>query len=113
MDHPIFHIGLTHFLVLACLLAAAGIAVMLTKRNAVGVLIGVELLLNAAGLNFVAFNRFAWIDAAGKPAVDGVMFTIFLIVLAAAEAAVALGIFLNFYNHAGSIDLERADELKG
>jgi len=81
---------------------------MLTKRNAIGILIGVELVLNAAALNLVAFNRFAW-----PMAVDGIMFAIFLIVLAAAEAAVALAIFLNFYNNFNSIDVESATELNG
>jgi NADH:ubiquinone oxidoreductase subunit K len=86
----------------------------------------VELVLNAAAINFVAFNRYAWstttsTDSAmlGTPvavvqdALHGQMFAIFIIVLAAAEAAVALAIFLNFYNNFSSIDVEAADELRG
>ena len=106
-------IGLVHFLVLSMAVAAAGISTILTKRNAIGILIGVELLLNAAGLNLVAFNRYAWPTAGGQPAIDGIMFTVFLIVLAASEAAVALSIFLNFYNTFRSVDVEDANQLRG
>ena len=89
-------------------LLAAGVAVILTKRNAVGILMGVELILNAAGINFVAFNNYVWDNA-----MDGQMFTLFIIVLAAAEAAVALAIFLNFYNNFDTINVDQADELQG
>lgn len=106
-------ITLTHFLVLSILVAAAGVATILTKRNAIAILIGVELVLNAAGLNFVAFNRFTWTGTAAQPRLDGMMFTAFLIVLAAAEAAVALAIFLNYYNTFRTVDVEEARELKG
>ena len=94
-------------------LVAAGVATILTKRNAIGILIGVELVVNAAGINLVAFSRFHPWNPAGAPALDGLMFAIFIIVLAAAEAAVALAIFLNFYNNFSSIDVEKADQLKG
>lgn len=107
-------IGLAHFVILSAILASAGIAVMLTRRNALGILIGVELLLNAGGINFVAFNMLAHSASAdGVPLMDGVIFTLFIIVLAAAEAAVALAIFLNYYNTFRSIDVERATELQG
>lgn len=106
--NPVFHISLTHFLLVTLLLLGAGVATMLTKRNAIGILIGVELVINAAAINFVAFNQYLWNNA-----IDGVMFAVFIIVLAAAEAAVALAIFLNFYNNFSSIDVDRADELRG
>ena len=107
-------IGLTHFLVLSTILFAAGVSTILTKRNAIGILIGVELVVNASAINLVAFNRFVWgAGEAGQPALHGQMFAIFIIVLAAAEAAIALAIFLNFYNNFSSIDVERADKLKG
>lgn len=112
-------IGLGHFLTLSAILFGCGVAAILTKRNAIGILIGVELILNAASVNLVAFNRFSWGgQAAGAatdaaPAVDGLLFAIFIIVLAAAEAAIALAIFLNFYNNFGSIDIERGRLLKG
>lgn len=97
-----------HFLIVSLLLVSAGVAVILTKRNAIGILIGVELVLNAAGINFIAFNRYVWNNA-----VEGTMFAIFMIVLAAAEAAIALAIFLNFYHNFNSIDVEQADALRG
>lgn len=80
---------------------------MATKRNAIGVLMGVELILTAATLNFVAFGRFTPLG------IDGQVMALFVIVLAAAEAAVALAICLNFYNNHLTIDVDRADELKG
>ena len=107
-------IGLYHFLIVSMLLVGAGVATILTKRNAIGILIGVELILNAASVNMVAFNRFVWsTTAANEVRVDGQMFAVFIIVLAAAEAAVALAIFLNFYNNFNSIDVEDAQELRG
>jgi NADH-quinone oxidoreductase subunit K len=86
---------------------------VLVKRNAIGILMGVELILNAANVNLVAFNCFAWGGTTASPALDGQVFAIFVIVLAAAEAAVALAIFLNFYNNFATIDVERAQNLKG
>ncbi|QDT37179.1 NADH-quinone oxidoreductase subunit K [Stratiformator vulcanicus] len=80
---------------------------MMTKRNGIGVLMGVELVLNAAGVNFVAFSRYTDLG------LDGQVAALFIIVLAAAEAAVALAIALNFYNNHLTIDIDRADELKG
>ena len=111
-----FEIGLYHFVLVSFVLLGAGIATILTKRNAIGILIGVELILNAAAVNLVAFNRFSnkvTPGAGGEPAIDGVVFSMFIIVLAAAEAAVALAIFLNYYNRFSSIDVERADDMKG
>ncbi len=110
---PVFTIGLTHYLLVSFVVAAAGIATMLTKRNAIGILIGVELLINAAAVNLVAFNHYSWSGAGGEPAIDGMVFAMFVIVLAAAEAAIALAIVLNFYNNFASIDVERADAMKG
>jgi NADH:ubiquinone oxidoreductase subunit K len=81
---------------------------MALKRNAIGVLMGVELVLNGANVNFIAF-------AAYNPsfAVEGLVFALFVIVLAAAEAAVALAIVLNFYNNHMTVDVDTAEELKG
>jgi NADH:ubiquinone oxidoreductase subunit K len=98
---------LTHYLAVAAVLFICGIACMATKRNAIGVLMGVELILTAATLNFVAFSRFTPLG------IDGQVMGLFVIVLAAAEAAVALAIALNFYNNHLTIDVDRADELKG
>ena len=93
-------ITLQHYLVLGAVLFVAGVLTILLKRNAIGILMGVELVLNAANVNLVAFNNFAHGGASGAPAL-------------AAEAAVALAIFLNFYNNFATIDVERAKELKG
>lgn len=108
MEHAFFNIGLTHVLIVSVLVAGAGIASILTKRNAIGILIGVELLLNAAALNFVAFWHWVY-----PQSMDGFAFTMFIIVLAAAEAAVALAVFLNFYHNFDSIDVEAADAMRG
>jgi len=104
-------IGLQHYLVLAAILFVCGLLTILVKRNAIGILMGVELVLNAANVNLVAFNRFP-LNSNAAP-FSGQVFAIFVIVLAAAEAAVALAIFLNFYNNFASIDVERAQNLKG
>lgn len=103
-------------MIVSVLLVAAGISTILTKRNAIGILIGVELIINAAGINLVAFSRYhPWAaDAVGRqPFMDGQMFAIFIVVIAAAEAAVALAIFLNYYNNFNSIDVEKASQMKG
>jgi NADH-quinone oxidoreductase subunit K len=107
-------VGLPHYLVLAAVLFVCGLMSILVKRNAIGILMGVELILNAANVNLVAFNRFAHGGGVGADLrLDGQVFAIFVIVLAAAEAAVALAIFLNFYNNFSSIDVERAQNLRG
>lgn len=101
-------IGLTHFLALGSLLFVCGVMCMAVKRNAIGVLMGVELVLNGASINFVAFSRY-------NPVVqlEGQVFSLFIIVMAAAEAAIALAIVLNFYNNHATVDIDAADELKG
>ena len=81
---------------------------MATKRNAIGVLMGVELALNGANINFVAFAHF---NRAFE--IEGQIFALFAIVLAAAEAAIALAIVLNFYNNHMTVDVDTAEELKG
>lgn len=99
--------SLSAYLTVAAILFVCGVACMATKRNAIGVLMGVELILTAATLNFVAFSRYTPLG------LDGQVMALFVIVLAAAEAAVALAICLNFYNNHLTIDVDRADELKG
>jgi NADH-quinone oxidoreductase subunit K len=101
-------IGLNQYLLLGALLFVCGAICMAIKRNAIGILMGVELVLNGATINFVAFARF-------NPAfqVEGQIFALFVIVLAAAEAAVALAIVLNFYNNHTTVDVDTAEELKG
>lgn len=106
-------IGLHHYLILAALLFVCGLATILLKRNAIGILMGVELILNGANVNLVAFNHFSYAGTAESPLLAGQIFAIFVIVIAAAEAAVAMAIFLNFYNNFSTIDVERAGNLKG
>jgi NADH:ubiquinone oxidoreductase subunit K len=101
-------VGLQHYLFLGALLFVCGVVCMATKRNAIGVLIGVELVLNGANINFVAFSRY---NAAFE--VEGMVFALFVIVMAAGEAAVALAIVLNFYNNHATVDVDSAEELKG
>lgn len=100
-------VGLTHFLIVAAVLFSLGLFAVLTKRNAVTVLMGIELILNAANINFIAFARFVDND------LDGQVFALFVIVIAAAAAAVALAIVLNLYERLKSIDLDEADSLAG
>jgi len=100
-------IGLTGYLGIGAVMFVCGVICMTTKRNGIGVLMGVELVLNGANLNFVAFSKF------GTLGIDGQVAALFVIVLAAAEAAVALAIALNFYNNHLSIDVDRGNELKG
>jgi NADH-quinone oxidoreductase subunit K len=101
-------IGLNHYLLLGALLFVSGAVCMAVKRNAIGILMGVELVLNGANINFVALAHF-------NPtfALEGQIFALFVIVLAAAEAAVALAIVLNFYNNHSTVDVDTAEELRG
>ncbi|MCR9118230.1 MAG: NADH-quinone oxidoreductase subunit NuoK [bacterium] len=104
-------VTVTHYMAVGAVLFVAGVVCMATKRNALGILMGIELVLNGANVNFVAFgSEYLREDTLG---LDGQLFALFVIVLAAAEAAVALAIALNFYNNHASIDVDRADELKG
>jgi NADH:ubiquinone oxidoreductase subunit K len=100
-------IGLTHYLVISAALFSLGIMGVLTRKNAVNVLMGVELILNSANINLVAFSRFA----AGN--LSGHVFAVFIIMIAAAEVAVALAIVLSMYRIVRSVELDRADRLKG
>ena len=107
-------IGLAHYLVVGAVLFVCGVVCMATKRNGLGVLMGIELVLNGANLNFVAFAT-PWLrtDSSRAIPLDGQMIALLVIVLAAAEAAVALAIALNYYNNFTTIDVDQADELKG
>ena len=101
-------IGLTHFLVVAAVLFCAGIFTMMTKRNAIGILIGVELVLNSAGVNLIAFDRYL-----GHGRMDGQITALFVIVIAAAEAALAVGICINVYKNLATVDVDSANSLQG
>ena len=101
-------VGLTHDLVVGAALFCCGVFVMSTKRNAIGILIGVELVLNSANVNLVAFDRYL-----GPKSFDGQMMALFIIVLAAAEAALAVAICMNFYKNLATIDVDRGTTLRG
>ena len=100
-------IGLTHYLVISAALFSLGIMCVLTRKNAISVLMGIELILNSANLNLVAFSKFT----SGN--LDGQVFAVFTIIVAAAEVAVALAIVLSMYRMLRSVNLDRADTLKG
>lgn len=109
-------VGVAHYLVVGAVLFVCGALCMATKRNAIGILMGIELVLNGANLNFIAFGspylRNSAAGAAGL-GLDGQLISLFVIILAAAEAAVALAIALNFYNSFNTIDVDQADQLQG
>ena len=114
MDFFAQDVSVSHYLVVGAVLFVSGVVCMATKRNALGVLMGIELVLNGANINFVAFSsNFLRTDQALSLGLDGQLIALFVIVLAAAEAAVALAITLSFYNNHSTVDVDRADELKG
>ena len=97
---------LNNYLYISASLFSLGTFAVMTKRNGIAVLMGVELILNAANLNFVAFSRFGGMN------MDGHIFSLFVIVLAAAEAAVALAIVINIYNNLNTINVDDAAMMK-
>jgi len=101
-------VGLEHYLVVGALLFAIGLYLALAKRNAVGILMGIELMLNAVNLTLVAFSRFI---VAPRP-IDGQVFAIFVITVAAAEAAVALALVVAIYRHRQTVDMTRINLLR-
>lgn len=100
-------IGLTHILVISTALFFIGIYGFLTRRNMITMLMSVELILNSVNINFVAFNKYLYADK-----LDGVFFTVFIIAIAAAEAAVAIAIIINLYRNYKSIDVNDSDSMK-
>ena len=100
---------LAAFLIVAALVFAIGFAIALTRRNAILVLIGIELMLNAANLNLIAFWRFG----PHPKALTGMMFAIFSIAVAAAEAAVGLGLAIAYHRHTRTTDLDAMTRMKG
>ena len=99
-------ITLTHFLLVSAALFTLGLYAVLTRRNAIMVLMGIELILNSANINFLAFSRFGGMN------IEGQMAAIFVIILAAAEAAVALGIVLNIYKRFTTVNVDDISSLK-
>jgi NADH-quinone oxidoreductase subunit K len=97
---------LNTYLFVSAILFSLGVFGVMTRRNGIAVLMGVELILNAANINFVAFSRFGGMN------LDGHVFSLLVIVLAAAEAAVALAIIINIYNNMNTVNLDEASALK-
>jgi NADH-quinone oxidoreductase subunit K len=102
--------SLTGFLVVSAALFTLGAIMFISRRNTIAILMGVELLLNAGALNFVAFS---WFTAAPEARLDGQIFAVFIILLAAAEAVVALAIALAVYRDFDSIRADQLINLKG
>ena len=101
------HVTLEHFLVISAILFSLGVAGVLTRRNAIALLIGIELILNSACLNFIAFSRF------GNGGIEGSVFALFVIVMAAAEAVVAMAIIFSLQKRMKTVNIDRTDSLKG
>jgi NADH-quinone oxidoreductase subunit K len=100
-------IPLQHFLLIGAILFSLGLFAIITRKNAIQILMGIELMLNASILNMVAFGKYDKIDTTGQ------IFGLFIIILAAAAVAVALVIIMNLYKRAQTIDPNQTKSLKG
>ncbi|MEO7562661.1 MAG: NADH-quinone oxidoreductase subunit NuoK [Ferruginibacter sp.] len=100
-------VPLTHILFVSTALFFIGMYGLFTRRNMITMLMSIELMLNSVNINFVAFNKYLY-----PGQLNGIFFTIFIITIAAAEAAVAIAIIINFYRSHSSIDVEEAGEMK-
>ena len=100
-------VPLSHILFVSTALFFIGMFGLFTRRNMITMLMSVELILNSVNINFIAFNKYLYPDK-----LDGIFFTIFIITIAAAEAAVAIAIIINLYRSHQSIDVENASEMK-
>ena len=107
VEHP----DLSKFLVIGALLFTVGVAGVLTRRNIIVIFMSIELILNAANLNFIAFARY-YEATGGASAIAGQVFTVFIIVVAAAEAAIGLGIVIALYRNRETIFADKIDLLK-
>lgn len=98
--------GLTHYLVVSALMFSFGVFAVLTRRNAVLVLMGIELILNSANINFIAFSRFS------TGTLEGHVIAIFVIILAAAEVVIALAIVLNIFQTFNTVNVDEINQLR-
>ena len=103
---PFLQPTLHHYLILAACLFLLGVYIMATRRHGVRLLMGIELILNAANINLVAFNHYV------ADGLDGHIFVVFVMILAAAEAAVALAIILNIYQQYANVDIDRMSAMR-
>jgi len=99
-------IGLVHYLTVSAILFSLGLFGIITRKHAVLVLMGIELILNAANINFIAFARYGGMN------IEGHIAAIFVIILAAAEAAIALAIILNIYQNFKHVNVDEVDTMK-
>ncbi len=100
------HVSLQHFLIVSAVLFSLGLFAVVTRRNAIMVLMGIELILNSANINFLAFSRYNGLQ------IDGQMAAIFVIILAAAEAAVGLAIVLDIFNHVTPVNVDEISAMQ-
>jgi NADH:ubiquinone oxidoreductase subunit K len=111
MKQGIEHPDLSKFLIIGALLFAIGVAGVLTRRNIIIIFMSIELILNAANLNFIAFSRYL-LETGNVNAVAGQVFTVFIIVVAAAEAAIGLGLVIALYRNRETIFVDKINLLK-
>jgi NADH-quinone oxidoreductase subunit K len=109
-------VSLTHYLIASAILFSFGLFAVMARRNAIMVLMGIELILNSANINFIAFARyggmFRFTESRTAGHLDGQMVAIFVIILAACEAAVALAIVLNIYQQFNTVNMDEVNTLK-
>jgi NADH:ubiquinone oxidoreductase subunit K len=100
-------IPLEYFLIVSTIMFFVGIYGFITRKNLITILMSIELILNSVNINFVAFNRYLFPNN-----LDGHFFTLFIIAVAASEAAVVIAIIINIYRHYTSIDVENVEKMK-
>ena len=108
-------IGLNHYLIVSAVLFTLGIIGVIGRKNAIGILISIELILNSANLNFIAFAKYSShpFKIGYFGGLDGHVFAVFVIILAACEAAIALAIIINLSRNFGTVEVDEADKMKG
>ena len=111
MRDGLLHPDISKFLIIGALLFSIGVAGVLTRRNIIVIFMSIELILNAANLNFIAFSRYLQ-ESGNLNAVAGQVFTVFIIVVAAAEAAIGLGLVIALYRNRETIFVDKIDLLK-
>ena len=111
MREGLLHPDISKFLIIGALLFSIGVAGVLTRRNIIVIFMSIELILNAANLNFIAFSRYLQ-ETGSLNAVAGQVFTVFIIVVAAAEAAIGLGLVIALYRNRETIFVDKIDLLK-
>ena len=106
-DYLFTNAPLQNMLILSAIIFCCGLYTIVTRKNAIAILMGIELVLNAANINFVAFAQLS------GHGISGVVFAVFIMVLAAAEAAVALAIIIGIYQNFGRVDVDQTTLMKG